>query len=107
MWACERTSGPRPCARADSAGKMPATAADEQRSLLFTSPSQLRTRSEMSAPPISSILQGGYHHPLLRSLQAERTLTKEMLMYPLFITDDADAEVNYLPLPLVYIRASY
>lgn len=46
---------------------------------------------------ISSILQGGYHHPLLRSLQAERSLTKDMLMYPIFITDDPDAEVSSLP----------
>lgn len=44
-------------------------------------------------PPISSTLQGGYFHPLLRSLQAERHLTKEMLMYPIFITDEPDAEV--------------
>lgn len=48
----------------------------------------------MSNPPISSILQGGYHHPLLRALQAERSLTKDMLMYPIFITDDPDAEVS-------------
>jgi hypothetical protein len=43
--------------------------------------------------PISSTLQGGQFHPLLRSLQAERHLTKEMLMYPIFITDEPDAEV--------------
>ena len=45
-------------------------------------------------PPISSHLQGGYHHPLLRRLQAERSLTKDMLMYPIFITDEPDAEVS-------------
>lgn len=33
------------------------------------------------------ILQGGYAHPLTRSLQAERTLTKEMIMFPIFISD--------------------
>lgn len=48
----------------------------------------------MSNPPISSTLQGGYFHPLLRSLQAERHLTKDMLMYPIFITDEPDAEVR-------------
>lgn len=50
-------------------------------------------------PPISSHLQGGYFHPLLRSLQGERHLTKDMLMYPLFITDDPDAEVEITTLP--------
>ncbi|KAI8062448.1 delta-aminolevulinic acid dehydratase [Gongronella butleri] len=43
----------------------------------------------MSSP--SSILQGGFHHPLSRSWQAQRPLTKEMLMYPLFITDNPQA----------------
>jgi hypothetical protein len=39
----------------------------------------------------SSILQGGYAHPLSRSWQSQsRNLTKEMLMYPIFITDDPD-----------------
>lgn len=45
---------------------------------------------------ISSNLQGGYFHPLLRTLQAERTLTKEMLMFPIFVTDEPDAEVSML-----------
>ncbi|KAK0212796.1 hypothetical protein DFS33DRAFT_1392227 [Desarmillaria ectypa] len=40
---------------------------------------------------ISSILQGGYHHPLPRSWQGRRQLTKSMLMYPIFITDEPDA----------------
>lgn len=44
--------------------------------------------------PAASILAGGYHHPLLRNLQAERHLTKDMLMYPIFITDEPDAEVR-------------
>ena len=47
-----------------------------------------------SNPPISSTLQGGYFNPLLRTLQAERHLTKDMLMYPIFITDEPDAEVR-------------
>lgn len=49
--------------------------------------------------PISGTLQGGYFNPLLRSLQAERSLTKEMLMYPIFITDEPDAEVCSAPSP--------
>jgi len=44
--------------------------------------------------PISSTLQGGYFNPLLRTLQAERSLTKAMLQYPIFITDEPNAEVN-------------
>ncbi|SCV70052.1 BQ2448_1446 [Microbotryum intermedium] len=49
--------------------------------------------------PISSTLQGGQFHPLLRSLQAERHLTKEMLMYPIFVTDDPEAVVEIKALP--------
>ncbi|GJN91058.1 hypothetical protein Rhopal_004073-T1 [Rhodotorula paludigena] len=49
--------------------------------------------------PLPAILQGGYHHPLLRSLQAERHLTKDMLMYPIFITDEPDAVVEIKSLP--------
>jgi len=41
---------------------------------------------------ISSILQGGYHHPLSRKWQAERQLTKSMLVFPLFVTDNPDQE---------------
>ncbi|KAF8324051.1 tetrapyrrole biosynthesis porphobilinogen synthase [Clavulina sp. PMI_390] len=48
---------------------------------------------------ISSVLQGGYHHPLARQWQARSALTKEMLMYPLFITDDPNAEVEIKALP--------
>ena len=51
-------------------------------------------RGEDYDVPAASILAGGYHHPLLRSLQAERHLTKDMLMYPIFITDEPDAEVR-------------
>jgi porphobilinogen synthase len=54
----------------------------------------------MSTP--KSILHGGYHHPLSRSWQAERTLTKEMLMYPIFITDDPNALVPLEALPEQY-----
>lgn len=48
---------------------------------------------------ISSILAGGYHHPLSRSWQAERAIVKNMFIYPLFITDDPDAEVEISSLP--------
>jgi porphobilinogen synthase len=53
----------------------------------------------MSTMEISSILQGGYQHPLSRSWQARRQLTKGMLMYPIFITDDPDASVEIASLP--------
>ncbi|OAQ61978.1 delta-aminolevulinic acid dehydratase [Pochonia chlamydosporia 170] len=36
---------------------------------------------------IGSQLHGGYFHPLARSWQAERQLTKSMFIYPIFITD--------------------
>ncbi|KZV97213.1 tetrapyrrole biosynthesis, porphobilinogen synthase [Exidia glandulosa HHB12029] len=48
---------------------------------------------------ISSILQGGYAHPLSREWQGKRALTKSMFMYPLFITDDPDAHVVIPSLP--------
>ncbi|KAF3936463.1 hypothetical protein ABW19_dt0207225 [Dactylella cylindrospora] len=48
---------------------------------------------------ISSILHGGYHHPLSRTWQAERHLTKSMLIYPLFITDNPDEETPISSLP--------
>ncbi|KAI8391491.1 delta-aminolevulinic acid dehydratase [Radiomyces spectabilis] len=43
-----------------------------------------------------SVLQGGYHTPLSRSWQCERSLKKEMLMYPIFITDKPD---DFDPIP--------
>ncbi|CAE6415147.1 unnamed protein product, partial [Rhizoctonia solani] len=48
---------------------------------------------------ISSVLQGGYHHPLAREWQSRRSLTKSMFMYPIFITDDPQAEVDIAALP--------
>jgi len=51
------------------------------------------------AVPQASILQGGYHDPLLRTLQAERQLTKAMFMYPIFLTDDPTAETEIASLP--------
>ncbi|KAL9010976.1 MAG: hypothetical protein Q9173_004138 [Seirophora scorigena] len=48
---------------------------------------------------ISSQLHGGYGHPLSRSWQAERQLTKSMLIYPLFISDSPDEETLIPSLP--------
>ncbi|MCJ1225129.1 Aminolevulinate dehydratase [Toensbergia leucococca] len=48
---------------------------------------------------ISSQLHGGYNHPLARSWQAERQLTKSMLIYPLFISDQDDEESLIPSLP--------
>ncbi|MCJ1246071.1 Aminolevulinate dehydratase [Trapelia coarctata] len=48
---------------------------------------------------ISSQLHGGYSHPLTRSWQAERQLTKSMLIYPLFISDKDDEETLIPSLP--------
>ncbi|KAK0514779.1 hypothetical protein JMJ35_003396 [Cladonia borealis] len=48
---------------------------------------------------ISSQLHGGYSHPLARSWQAERQLTKSMLIYPLFISDQPEEETLIASLP--------
>ncbi|KAJ0107142.1 hypothetical protein J7T55_014672 [Diaporthe amygdali] len=48
---------------------------------------------------ISSQLHGGYSHALARSWQAERQLTKSMLIYPLFVSDQDDEEVLIPSLP--------
>ncbi|KAK5110763.1 Aminolevulinate dehydratase [Meristemomyces frigidus] len=48
---------------------------------------------------ISSQLHGGYSHPLARSWQAERQLTKSMLIYPIFITDNPDESEAIPSLP--------
>lgn len=56
------------------------------------------------AGDISSQLHGGYHHPLARSWQAERQLTKSMLIYPLFVSDQVDEEVLIPSLPGQYRR---
>ncbi|KAF7720953.1 Aminolevulinate dehydratase [Apophysomyces ossiformis] len=49
-----------------------------------------------------SILHGGYHHQLTRLWQAERQLKKNMLMYPIFITDDPNALEPIPSLPEQY-----
>ncbi|KUI61750.1 Delta-aminolevulinic acid dehydratase [Cytospora mali] len=51
------------------------------------------------AGDISSQLHGGYAHPLARQWQAERQLTKSMLIYPLFVSDQDDEEVLIPSLP--------
>ncbi|KAI5808958.1 hypothetical protein DFH27DRAFT_478245 [Peziza echinospora] len=56
------------------------------------------------AVDLTSILHGGFAHPLSRKWQSERTLTKEMLIYPLFITDNDDEETLVASLPGQYRR---
>ncbi|KAK7511244.1 uncharacterized protein IWZ02DRAFT_409688 [Phyllosticta citriasiana] len=48
---------------------------------------------------IKSQLHGGYCHPLARAWQAERQLTKSMLIFPLFISDQPDEEMPIPSLP--------
>jgi len=51
---------------------------------------------------ITSQLHSGYNHPLARAWQAERQLTKSMLIYPLFITDDPNERTLIPSLPNQY-----
>ncbi|KAJ9642503.1 Aminolevulinate dehydratase [Coniosporium tulheliwenetii] len=53
---------------------------------------------------VSSQLHGGYSHPLARAWQAERQLTKAMLIYPLFMSDRPDEETLIPSLPNQYRR---
>ncbi|CAK7897013.1 delta-aminolevulinic acid dehydratase [[Candida] anglica] len=48
---------------------------------------------------IPSILQGGYNHDLTREWANERQLSKNMFIFPLFVTDNADDEVDIPALP--------
>ncbi|AMD22354.1 HGR015Cp [Eremothecium sinecaudum] len=48
---------------------------------------------------ISSILGGGYNHPLLREWQNERQLTKNIFIFPLFVSDDPEEETAIPSLP--------
>lgn len=52
-----------------------------------------------STPNISSILQGSYNHPLTREWQAERVLTKSMLIFPIFISDEPEEDTPIPSLP--------
>ncbi|QKX56440.1 uncharacterized protein TRUGW13939_03545 [Talaromyces rugulosus] len=80
---------------------------DDRGSQISRARSQVTTRSLTSTQAtsvsisgdISSQLHAGYSHPLARSWQAERQLTKEMLIYPLFITDNPDEETPIPSLP--------
>lgn len=48
---------------------------------------------------LSSVLQGGYNHPLAREWQSERQLLKLMFIFPLFISDIDDEESIIPSLP--------
>lgn len=49
---------------------------------------------------ISSVLHGGTHHPTLRAWQNQgRNLAKSSFIYPIFLTDDPDAEQVIQTLP--------
>lgn len=48
---------------------------------------------------ISSVLQGGYSHPLSREWQHERQLTKNMFIFPLFVSDDPNEVTDIAALP--------
>jgi len=52
----------------------------------------------MSETQISSILQGGYHHPLSRQWQAERQLTKVRVV-PIAASSSASADAVQLIQP--------
>lgn len=54
---------------------------------------------EPNSTEISSILGGGYFHPLLRQWQNSRQLTKDLFIYPLFVSDDPDEEFEISALP--------
>ncbi|KAE8229651.1 hypothetical protein CF326_g5375 [Tilletia indica] len=48
----------------------------------------------------TAFLHASYAHPLTRSLQSQsRALTKDMFMYPIFITDDPDASIELASMP--------
>lgn len=45
-------------------------------------------------------MHSGYQHPVTRAWANQgRNITKSMFMYPIFITDDADAEVPLESMP--------
>ena len=59
----------------------------------------MKTSNDCCNIEISSILSGGYNHPLLRTWQNERQLTKNMLIFPIFISDIDDEETAIESLP--------
>lgn len=54
--------------------------------------------------PLGAILQGGYNHPLARTWQAERQLSKSQFVFPLFVSDDDDEETAIPSLPNIKRR---
>ncbi|KAK0527161.1 Aminolevulinate dehydratase [Tilletia horrida] len=49
---------------------------------------------------LNSYLHASYGHPLTRALQSQsKSLTKDMFMYPIFITDDPDAAIPLASMP--------
>ncbi|KAI9851470.1 MAG: Aminolevulinate dehydratase [Thelocarpon superellum] len=81
---------------------------DDQRSHVSRAMSYTSTAatSVSISGDISSQLHGGYSHPLARSWQAERQLTKSMLIYPLFISDQPDEETLIPSLPNQHRRGT-
>ncbi|KAF9325805.1 hypothetical protein BG006_010719, partial [Podila minutissima] len=47
----------------------------------------------------TSLLHAGYHHPLHRTWQAGLPITADMLMYPIFVTDNDNVEEKIDTLP--------
>lgn len=47
----------------------------------------------------TSLLHAGYHHPLHRTWQVAAPISPEMLMYPIFVTDNDDVEEKIDTLP--------
>ncbi|KAF9187366.1 hypothetical protein BGZ51_001333 [Haplosporangium sp. Z 767] len=47
----------------------------------------------------TSLLHAGYHHPLHRTWQAGAPINPDMLMYPIFVTDNDDVEEKIDTLP--------
>jgi len=85
----------------DRAQRPPLNGGGDRQSTYSRSKSYVSTAatSVSIAGDISSQLHGGYSHPLARAWQAERQLTKSMLIYPLFITDNPDDEELIPSLP--------
>ncbi|OLN86471.1 Delta-aminolevulinic acid dehydratase [Colletotrichum chlorophyti] len=89
-----------------SRGEASVSTVDDSRSQVSRAMSYASTAatSVSISGDISSQLHGGYFHPLARSWQAERQLTKSMLIYPLFISDQDNEEVLIPSLPGQYRR---
>ena len=90
-------------------GSSTATGPSDARSVLSNTRTQrsfasTNATSVSIAGDIRSQLHGGYSHPLARSWQADRQLTKSMLIYPLFLTDVPDEETLIPSLPGQYRR---